>query len=83
VSSRSKARVRRSSSWALVSRDGVQGMGDSTISCQTENTGVNTLLQLSKFAILEYSENQVKTSHGRTIPGHFYVAEKSIKASYE
>jgi hypothetical protein len=25
----------------LVSRDGVQGMWDSTISCQTENTGVN------------------------------------------
>jgi hypothetical protein len=27
----------------LVSRDGVQGMGDSTFSCQTENTGVNTI----------------------------------------
>jgi hypothetical protein len=45
VSSRSKASVRRSSSWALVSRDGVQGMWDSTISCQTENTGVNIQTQ--------------------------------------
>jgi hypothetical protein len=41
VSSISKARVRRSSSWDLVRRDGVQGMGDSTFSCQAKNLGVN------------------------------------------
>ena len=42
VSSISKAQVRRSSSWDLVSRDGIQGMGDSTIYCQAENAEVNT-----------------------------------------
>jgi hypothetical protein len=46
MSSRSKASVRRSSSWALVSRDGVQGMDDSTFSCQTENTEVNIIQEM-------------------------------------
>ena len=41
MSSISKARVRRSSSWDLVRRDGVQGMGDSTFYCQAENAEVN------------------------------------------
>jgi hypothetical protein len=31
----------------LVRRDGVQGMGDSTFSCQAKNLGVNTKPTLS------------------------------------